>query len=144
MCQPWMQGAAALVVAAVGGATAVSAQTTFTYQGYLQDAGAAADGLYDFRVLGFNAEMGGDQLAVQIFDDVDVDNGVFTLDIMPNSLDPNAPPFFNGEDRWLEIGVRPGLSGAFDLFTTLADRIKVQASPYALRSLSQSFTKDKY
>jgi hypothetical protein len=60
--------------------------------------------------------------------DVGVTNGLFTL-----TLDFGANGYvFDGGDRWLEIGVRPGTStGAY---TSVAPLQKITATPYAIRA----------
>ena len=55
-----------------------------------------------------------------------VTNGLFTV-----QLDFGMSPF-NGNPRWLEIGVRPGAStGAY---TTVNPRQPITATPYAIRA----------
>lgn len=62
--------------------TAAAQSTAFTYQGSLDDAGAPANGLHDFRVLLFNAASGGVVVGLpQCADNVDVIDGVFTLQL---------------------------------------------------------------
>ncbi len=108
------------------------AQTTaFTYQGKLTDAGNPANGSYDLQFRLFDALVGGNQVpstATLIREDVAVSNGIFTV-----TLDFGAAAF-PGASRFLEIGVRPGVSvGAF---TSLSPLQPVSATPYAIKSLS--------
>ncbi len=75
----------------------------FTYQGSLQASGAPANGPYDFECILYNAASGGSQVGAAVtLEDVPVTNGIFTV-----SLDFGAVAF-DGQARWLEVGVRPG------------------------------------
>ena len=106
------------------------AQTTaFTYQGKLSDSGTPANGTYDLQFKLFDALAGGNQIgATVIRDDVTVASGVFTV-----TLDFLAAAF-PGANRWVEIGVRAGVStGAF---TTLSPLQPITSTPYALQSLN--------
>ncbi len=99
--------------------------TAFLYQGRLMDNGHPASGTYDFRFILYNAESGGSQVGRTLYRrDVRVRDGLFTV-----NLDFGANPF-QGEARWLEVGVRPGTStGAY---TVLSPRQPIYAVPYAL------------
>jgi hypothetical protein len=106
------------------GAVLRAQSTAFTYQGRLTDGGALANGLYDFRLFAYNADAGGSQVGpTQLFEDVPVTNGVFVV----------YPDFgagvFNGQPRWIEVGVRPGASTG--IYTTLSPRQPVLATPVA-------------
>src|SRR5438093_4923276 len=107
-------------------AHAASLSAGFTYQGRLTDNGSPANGAYDMRLTlhsasaGANTQVGG---TIQIAS-VLVTNGLFK-----EELDFGASPF-DGEDRWLEIGVRPG--GGTNSFTVLDPRQKLSPAPYAL------------
>ena len=97
----------------------------FTYQGRLTDNNAPANGLYDLSFTMFDAATGPGTLFLDPLqlEDVPVENGVFTVQLDFGS------GYFNGQQRWLEIGVRDGVSvGAFDL---LAGRQELTAAPYA-------------
>src|ERR1043165_383677 len=87
-------------------APAALAQTTsFTYQGRLTDGGGPATGAYDLQFKLFDALTGGVQVgATATLEDVAVSAGSFTA-----TLDFGAAAF-PGANRWLEIGVRPGVS----------------------------------
>jgi len=104
--------------------------TSFTYNGRLMDTGSLADGLYDFLFALYDdsdpnvGNQVGDAVFVNEFDVID---GYFTVE-----LDFGAE-VFNGDARWLEIGVRPGGGGGF---TTLRPRQKVMPTPYALYAAS--------
>lgn len=103
--------------------------TAFTYQGRLIDANSAADGLYDFQFKLFDANVAGSEQGSTIdMDDLDATDGYFTTELDFGS------GIFNGEARWLEIGVRPGESTGG--FTTLSPRQEVTPAPYALYAAS--------
>jgi hypothetical protein len=97
--------------------------TAFTYQGRLIDANKAADGLYDFQFKLFDANSAGNKLGQDVNkSNVDVIDGYFTVELDFGGV-------FDGNDRWLEIGVRPNGGGGF---TTLSPRQEVTPTPYAL------------
>jgi hypothetical protein len=109
---------------------AVSMGTAFTYQGRLIDANGLADGLYDFEFTLYDDANTfiGNKIGSDVNEpDVDVIDGYFTV-----VLDFNDPNAFNGDGRWLEIGVRPGESNEPNDFVTLIPRHEVTPSPYAL------------
>ncbi|MDQ7029064.1 MAG: tail fiber domain-containing protein [Ardenticatenia bacterium] len=117
---------------AQGGQT-ISAQVTlgtaFTYQGRLTDGGSPASGSYDFQFALYDAASGGAQVGSTVtLDDVTVSDGVFTVQLDFGSI------AFDGNARWLEIGVRPGNST--NSYTTLTPRQALTAVPYALYSLT--------
>src|SRR5687767_6487202 len=77
--------------------------TAFTYQGVLRDGAAPASGNYDLRFILFDVEAFGFPVGpIRTNVNVAVSNGLFavTLDF--------GPGVFEGSERWLEIGVRPG------------------------------------
>jgi len=100
--------------------------TAFTYQGFLRDNGAPANGTYDFRFALFDDATGGNQVGTVVFvEDVTVADGLFTVEV-----DFGAAPFNTGARRWIEIGVRPGNNtGGHSLLTP---RIELTPVPYAL------------
>jgi hypothetical protein len=80
------------------------AGTAFTYQGYLEDGGAPADGLYDFEFELYDDPVTGSQIGSTLaLENVDVADGVFTV-----TLDFGDQ--FDGTPLWLEIHLRPGAS----------------------------------
>lgn len=108
--------------------TAMAQSYIFTYQGKLNDGGAPANGVYDIRITQLEAI---DQPAGTdtIFDNVQVTNGIFTVDIRTGAL-----ILIENRLRFLEIAVRPGNSeGAFSV---LSPRQAVNMVPYAGRSAS--------
>src|SRR5262249_50376206 len=115
----------ALLVGAVSSLFAAPLGSMFSYQGRLTDDGAPATGSYDLQFTLFGAQSGGAALAGPLtVEDTPVTNGLFTV-----SLDFGATAF-NGDARWLEIGVRPGASTGN--FTTLSPRQPLLPAPYAL------------
>ena len=101
----------------------------FTYQGRLSDGANVANGLYDLQFAIYDVPAGGSVLAGPLTNSpTGVTNGLFTV-----ALDFGAS-VFNGDARWLEIGVRA--NGSAGGFTTLAPRQMLTAAPYALQALS--------
>jgi hypothetical protein len=108
----------------------------FTYQGRLIDANEAADGLYDFQFKLYDDAnvVDGNKVGSDVnWPDVDVIDGYFTVE-----LDFNDVNSFNGDVRWLEIGVRPGAENDPCGYTPLVPRLEVTPVPYALRAESVS------
>ncbi len=102
----------------------VAQGTAFSYQGQLKDGSAPANGLYDLRFAIFDAATNGNQVAASLTNsDTAVSNGLFTV-----ALDFGTG-VFDGNVRWLEIGVRTN-SGT--TFATLTSRQSVTAVPYAI------------
>jgi hypothetical protein len=98
--------------------------TAFTYQGQLSDAGAPASGSYDLEFKLFDAPSSGAQIGGTLLKaNVPVAAGLFAV-----KLDFGAQ--FQGEARWLEIGVRPG--GSASAFTLLSPRHEVTPTPNAV------------
>jgi hypothetical protein len=103
--------------------------TAFTYQGQLSDGGSPAEGTYDFWFELFDHPDEGSRVGSTVYvDDKEVSDGLFTV-----QLDFGAG-VFDGEARYLEMGIRPGESTGG--YTALAPRQELTAAPYALHSLS--------
>jgi hypothetical protein len=103
--------------------TARAQGTTFTYQGRLNANGAPANGVYDFNFGLFSTSSGGSLIgSADSVPGVSVTNGLFTVPLDFGTSFPGAP-------RWLEIAVRTN-GGA--VFTTLAPRQQLTATPYAI------------
>jgi hypothetical protein len=101
--------------------------TAFTYQGYLEDGGMPAAGVYDFSFSLFNASTGSGQIgATQYTNDLTLTDGHFTV-----VLDFGATAF-GGDPRFLQIGVRLGSSS--DPHTLLDQRQPITPAPYALHA----------
>ncbi|HUW18011.1 MAG TPA: hypothetical protein VMW16_01765 [Sedimentisphaerales bacterium] len=117
-----------LTVCAVRTGHAAPMGKAFTYQGRLIDANLAADDLYDFRFRLYDASVGGKKIGPDVNEsDVDVIEGYFTV-TLDFASDPNA---FNGNARWLEIGVRPGWLNDPNEYTALWPRQELTPTPYA-------------
>src|ERR1035437_9999588 len=91
------------------GALGVQAQgTAFTYQGRLNNNGAAANGSYDLQFAILDALAGSSQIGGPLTNTATaVSNGLFTV-----TLDFGAG-VFTGADRWLEIGAGANGGAAF-------------------------------
>jgi len=101
--------------------------TAFTYQGQLVDANHAANSLYDFQFKLFDANSAGNQLGITIDKpNVYVIDGYFTVKLDYGNV-------FDGNNRWLEIGVRPSEQSDPNVYTTLSPRT---AMPYPLYAVS--------
>src|SRR5690349_12538408 len=101
--------------------------TAFSYQGRLTDNGSPANGDYELQFYLRDAFLGGNPVGTTNTRSITgISNGFFavTLDFGPN--------VFNGQDRWLEIGVRT--NGSSDPFVPLSPRQAVTPSPYAIYS----------
>jgi hypothetical protein len=104
--------------------------TAFTYQGRLIDANNAADGLYDFQFKLYDANVAGTQKGgILNIGEVDVIDGYFTTELDFSNV-------FDGNDRWLQIGVRAGELNDPNVYTILEPRQKITAMPYALYAAS--------
>jgi len=92
---------AALLFALIAHSPADAQSTAFTYQGSLDDAGAPASGLHDFRFRLFSVASGGTPIGSTLcVDNVSVVEGVFTVQL------DFGPQFATTEQRYLEIDVR--------------------------------------
>ncbi|UCG59063.1 MAG: tail fiber domain-containing protein, partial [Phycisphaerales bacterium] len=101
----------------------------FTYQGRLMDENVAADGPHDFQFKLYDDPATGSQQAGTITAQaVDVVDGYFTVELAFDS------GVFDGNDRWLEIGVRP--DDETGQYTVLAPRQPITPAPYAIHALS--------
>jgi len=101
--------------------------TGITYQGQLTDGGIPAEGIFDFQFELYDAETDGALIGILALEDVPVTDGIFTV-----MLDFGTGAF-DGQTRWLAIGVRPGAeSGAY---TPLNPRQFLSAAPYAQYAL---------
>ena len=108
--------------------TASAQNTSFTYQGRLTDAGALANGPYDIEFKLFD-NAGVQQGPSVTHEDVTPVDGSFVVVL-------DFGDVFDGTERFLEIGVRPGDS--VDEFTALNPRWPITSTPYAIRSLKSA------
>ena len=98
--------------------------TAFTYQGLLRSGGRPVNDTCDFRFSLWDAESGGSQIgSTQLVDDVDVTDGLFTV-----QLDFGSGAF-TGEARWLKVEVK--CSGDSD-YVELTPLQPISPAPYAL------------
>lgn len=104
--------------------TLIHAQSVFTYQGYLRQSGVPANGNFDFEFQLTTAPVGGFLLGTDTELNVPVANGLFTVQL-------DFGDQFSGADRYIAIRVRPAGGGAY---TTLAPRVLITRSPYAIRA----------
>ncbi len=121
----------ALTAAPLNLAQAERLGTEFTYQGRLIDAETAADGFFDFQFTLYAAAEGDDPIRVDPIElrNVEVIDGYFTVHL-------DFGEVFNGEQRWLEIGVREGELKAGKEFEILEPRQEIKPTPYALYAVN--------
>ena len=101
--------------------------TAFTYQGQLKQSGSPVNSTADFQFLLWDALSGGSQVgSTASASNVTISSGMFTVQI---DFGSNV---FDGNARWLEIGVRSPAGGGS--FTTLSPRQPLTAAPYALQA----------
>jgi hypothetical protein len=97
----------------------------FTYQGVLTESGRAVESNYDLLFRIYGAANGGVPLADSVYaGGVGVRAGHFVV------LLDFGDEVFNGQERWLEIAVRPA-DGLAD-YTILTPRQLITAAPYAM------------
>ena len=110
--------------------------TAFTYQGRLTDDGQPANGMYDFRFWLCDSNTGLCRVnAVEVWndaEDVQVTDGIFTVSVNFGSGK------FDGNARWLEIGVQHYQS--INAYTILTPRQPLNAAPYAQMSSTALFS----
>jgi len=109
--------------------------TAFTYQGHLYDANRVANSEYDFQfklfdLVDINPNISLQQGSTITLNEIDVIDGYFTVELdFGNNV-------FDGDKRWLEIGVRPGEQNEPNEYTTLEPRQEITPVPYALYTVS--------
>ena len=120
-----------LTVFCAGQTLATPLGSGFTYQGKLNDGGAPANGNYDMIFNLYDAPTNGNVFGTfSIFAAVPVGNGVFTVEL--NSYGEFGTNAFNGQARWLQIGVRTNSNNALNNFVFLNPRQPLDPAPYAL------------
>jgi hypothetical protein len=103
--------------------------TAFHYQGKLADGSQPANGSFDLRFTLYDADAGPGVVAGPLTNTpVAVSNGLFTVTLDFGSV-------FDGNARWLEIGVRTNGGGSF---SALAPRQPVLPMPYSIMANSAS------
>ncbi|MGB7070248.1 MAG: tail fiber domain-containing protein [Pyrinomonadaceae bacterium] len=106
------------------GATSAFAQTTdFSYQGFVTDNSAPANGNYDIEFRLFDVPTGGTFLVSNTLPNVPVRNGVFSVVLGFGQI------LF--DDYYLEIAVKPAGGGTF---TTLSPRSRMLSTPFAINA----------
>lgn len=116
-----------LTLLAHGDLAAQPLGSAITYQGQLKELGQPANGLYDLQACLFDTPSNPIPLAcAPDLEDVPVEGGLFAI-----TLDFGSAPFV-GQQRHLELRVRPGSSGG--AYTTLSPRQVLRPAPEALRS----------
>jgi hypothetical protein len=95
----------------------------FTYQGFLKQNGQPVNGTTSLTFRLYDAFTGGAQIGSPITRTVNVQNGLFTVQL-------DFVAVWTGEDRYLEISVGS---------TTLAPRVKITPAPYAAFAASAGF-----
>ena len=101
--------------------------STFTYQGRFSSNGVPVTSAFDFRFSLHDAATLGNPVGSPLTNaPLSVSNGLFTV-----ALDFGAG-VFDGNARWLEIGVRT--NGSTNAYSTLTPRQLITATPYAVRA----------
>lgn len=102
--------------------------TAFTYQGWLMDDKKPADNFYDFEFRLYDTDVNGTQEGNTIdFNDLEVTDGYFMVRLDFGNV-------FDGNERWLEITVRPADSNDPCDFVLLEPRMEVTLTPYAIHA----------
>jgi hypothetical protein len=102
--------------------------TEFTYQGVFTDAGTPASGVFDFRFILYDAEVGGSQVgSIVTVDDLAVSDGRVSAQL-------DFGPVFDGTALWLEVAVRDGASAG--AYAVLSPRQELTAAPFAQHAKS--------
>lgn len=120
----------ALGCALASSSAMAQSQTSFTYQGRLDDGGAPANGVYDIRFTPWNVASGpGATLAPSVcFDDVDVIDGLFQVEVDFSA----GAAWLSAANVFLQIDVRPdetsGNCGT-GTYTALLPRTRLTSAP---------------
>ena len=105
--------------------------TGFTYQGRLNDGGQPATGKYDMIFNLYDDPTNGNVLGTySIFGGVPVTNGSFTVEL--NAYGEFGTNAFNGQARWLQIGVRTNSNNAMNPWVYLSPRQAIHSAPQAM------------
>ncbi len=123
----WLRGVALVAVPIATLPFAIAQGTAFTYQGRLTDNGGPANGDYDLKFSLFDDPAVGTQVGASLTNaPTSVSNGLFTV-----TLDFGVG-VFEGNPRWLEIGVTTNGSGQD--FSSLVPRQALTPTPYAVHA----------
>src|SRR5258705_11702525 len=113
--------ALALVALYAAEVSAAPLSPAFTYQGRLDDGGQPANGLYDLAFTLHNDPTNAPFLGTYIIlSTVPVTNGPFTVEL--NGAGEFGVNAFNGEARWLQIGVRGKMPPAENLALLIPEK----------------------
>lgn len=110
--------------------------TAFTYQGSLEELGAAVTGNFDFRFGLWDAPAAGTQAGAAIDYDagglgtVEVEDGLFSVEL------DFGPGIFTGDPLWLEISVRTEDPADLAPYTLMDPRVALLPVPYSIRAAS--------
>jgi hypothetical protein len=127
---------AGLMLCATSSLAILPLGTGFTYQGRLNDGGAPANGNYDMIFNIYDDPNAGNVIgSFSIFGAVPVTNGLFTVEL--NAFGEFGTNAFNGQARWLQIGVRTN-SNALANFVYLNPRQPLTPTPQAIFALNAS------
>jgi hypothetical protein len=112
----------------VAGTASGAPQTSvLSYQGELTISGSPASGLHDMQFRLYDASSGGAQIGSTLTNiALPVNNGRFMTQL-------DFAGAFAGEERWLEISVRPTGGGAYTLLTP---RQRITSAPYGTFALN--------
>jgi hypothetical protein len=116
------QGQVASGQGLVGHCEVTPERTTFTYRGQLLDVNSFPDGYYDFQFRLFDDAnvIDGYQVGSDVIKtDVEVVDGCFTVEL-------DFGDVFDGNDRWLEIGVRLETGVRLDEFSGLEEYTTIE------------------
>jgi hypothetical protein len=102
--------------------------TAWTYQGRLMDDNQPVDGIYDLECKLFDSS---DPCAAQVGPTLSFENGEVLDGYITVHLDFGVG-IFDGNERWLELGIRPGDSNDANDYVTLSPRQEVTPTPCAL------------
>jgi hypothetical protein len=122
--------ASGLIVSPTMVAGAAPMGTAFTYQGHLFDFNEPANGNYDFRFVLFGSPDKEDLLDATRINDMNVTDGLLTVELEFRDY------FFDGNDLWLQISLRPGELEDPNEFNVLKPRQHITPAPYALYARS--------
>ncbi len=109
-------------------------KNAFTYQGHLSDADDVAEGIYDLTFSLYDSAEAGTQLSNTIqIDNLYITNGYISVQLAFEGIESGL---FDGNPRWLEIGIRDGDLDLTKEYTILSPRQKITPVPYALYAAS--------